>query len=258
MLALFSFLIIIVLSISVVRVGAIALELTGLPHDVALFQAQSAFSGAGFTTRESEAVVDHKLRRRIIRTLVLLGSAGISSSIATLILTFVNQGNESFLLRGGILAAGLLVIVLLSRSRVIYRLMKRVISRGLEKWSKQSILDYEEILGISRGYSISRFRVKPDSWLADRTLDSLQLEKEGALILAVFRTEKGKEKFIGIPTGETMIRPGDVLVCYSREKVSHLLSRRDKGPEGEAEHRSSSREEERLTQKRQARGGYEK
>lgn len=258
MLALISFLLIIVLSVSVVRVGSIALELTGLPHEVAIFQSQSAFSGVGFTTRESETVVEHKLRRRIVRTLVLLGSAGITSSIATLILTFVNQKDESFLLRGGILGGGLLMIVLLSRSRALHRLMKKLISRGLEKWSKQDIMDYEEILGISRGYIISRFRVKKDSWLADRTLDSLQLQKEGALILAVFRTEDDREKFIGIPTGKTAIRPGDVLVCYSREKVSQLLSRRDKGPQGEKEHRHSRREEERLSRKRQARGGYER
>lgn len=54
MVALVSLLTIIVLSITVVRIGATALELTGLSRDVAEFQAQSAFSGAGFTTQESE------------------------------------------------------------------------------------------------------------------------------------------------------------------------------------------------------------
>lgn len=42
MLALFSLLIIISLSILVIRIGATALELTGLSPDVAAFQAQSA------------------------------------------------------------------------------------------------------------------------------------------------------------------------------------------------------------------------
>jgi len=73
MVALFSLLIIISLSIIVVRVGAVALELTGLSSEIASFQAQSAFSGVGFTTTESEALVSHPVRRRIIRGLILLG-----------------------------------------------------------------------------------------------------------------------------------------------------------------------------------------
>lgn len=50
MIALVSLLIIVALPIIVVRIGAIALELTSLSSEIASFQAQSAFSGAGFTT----------------------------------------------------------------------------------------------------------------------------------------------------------------------------------------------------------------
>ena len=91
MIALISLLIIIALSIIVVRIGAIALELTGLSSEIASFQAQSAFSGAGFTTTESEAMVTHPVRRRIIRILILLGGAGVTTSMATLVLAFVGQ-----------------------------------------------------------------------------------------------------------------------------------------------------------------------
>ncbi len=40
------------LSILVIRSGAVALRLTGLPEQVARFQARSAFTGAGFTTSD--------------------------------------------------------------------------------------------------------------------------------------------------------------------------------------------------------------
>jgi len=49
MIALFTLLTIVLMPIIVVRIGAIALELTGLSPEIASFQAQSAFSGAGFT-----------------------------------------------------------------------------------------------------------------------------------------------------------------------------------------------------------------
>ena len=49
-------LIFIAVSFIVVRIGAAALELTGLSWDQAKFQALSAFTNAGFTTRESEQI----------------------------------------------------------------------------------------------------------------------------------------------------------------------------------------------------------
>lgn len=51
MIALVSLLVFILLSIIVVRFGAVALEMTGLSHEIASSRAQSAFSGVGFTPR---------------------------------------------------------------------------------------------------------------------------------------------------------------------------------------------------------------
>ncbi len=54
------------LSLVVARVAAKALILTGLDEGVAHFQARSAMTGTGFTTEESESVVNHPIRRRIL------------------------------------------------------------------------------------------------------------------------------------------------------------------------------------------------
>jgi hypothetical protein len=50
-------LIIVTASYLVIRIGALALELTGFESERASFQALSAFTNSGFTTRESEEVV---------------------------------------------------------------------------------------------------------------------------------------------------------------------------------------------------------
>ena len=63
MIAALTLLVVLTLSIVVVRAGAVALRLTGIPEEVARFQARSAFTGAGFTTSESEAIVNHPVRR---------------------------------------------------------------------------------------------------------------------------------------------------------------------------------------------------
>ena len=57
MFAVISLLAILSLSLLVVRIGAVALMMTGLSQEVASFRALSAFSGAVFTTGESELVV---------------------------------------------------------------------------------------------------------------------------------------------------------------------------------------------------------
>lgn len=50
----------VLISAVVVRVGAVALEMTGLDKDKASFQALSCFSGTGFTTREAELIAGHR------------------------------------------------------------------------------------------------------------------------------------------------------------------------------------------------------
>ena len=224
MIAAFSLLIIITLSMTVVRIGGIALELTGLSPEIASFQAQSAFSGTGFTTAESEALVSHPVRRRVVRALILFGSAGITTSIAALVIAFVGQTKHDVIVRFQTLLAGVLILFLLSRSRFIYRLMRVVMTRALKRWTRLRVFDYEELLGFGEGYAISRLVVKQESWLSGKKLNELHLEQSGMHILAIYRKIGGKEKFIGGLTGDTVVNVRDVLVCYAPEDVSEAIS----------------------------------
>ena len=91
--ALLALLTIVIFALLVVRVGAKALMMTGMSWDAASFQAYSAFFGVGFTTKEAEMVVDHPIRRRIIKQLILFGNIGLTSAFATLVLpTFTLVG----------------------------------------------------------------------------------------------------------------------------------------------------------------------
>ena len=77
------FIVTIMVSVLVVRVGAVAFNLTGLKWNVAKFQAMSCFTGTGFTTRESELVVASPRRRKIATYLIIVGHAGFVAMIAT-------------------------------------------------------------------------------------------------------------------------------------------------------------------------------
>jgi len=244
MVALFGLLTIIILSITIVRIGALALELTGLSEEIASFQSQSAFSGVGFTTSESETIVTHPVRRRIIRVLILLGSAGFTSTVATFILTFVGQTGKDAFLRGIILVLGIVFIFIFSRSKIVWKALRKVITAALEKYTSLKVCDYQEVLGLKEGYSVSRVFVDHDSWMVGKSLEQLQLNQEGILVLSVHRIIDREDKFIGMPAKDTIIDVDDILYCYGRSDALRNLARRERGYRGDKEHETEIKKEQ--------------
>ncbi|GAI01774.1 unnamed protein product [marine sediment metagenome] len=51
-------------NVMIIKVATAALKLTGLDERTASFQALSALTGTGFTTRESELIISQPMRRR--------------------------------------------------------------------------------------------------------------------------------------------------------------------------------------------------
>ena len=58
--------IVVFVSVMIRKVATVALELTGLDRSTSSFQALSALTSTGFTTREAELVTSHPTRRKII------------------------------------------------------------------------------------------------------------------------------------------------------------------------------------------------
>ena len=88
MASMFVLVVVIAVAWAIITVGATAYELTGLDREAAKFQALSAFTGTGFTTRISELVVRHPTRRRITSVLIILGYGGTATVVASLLASF--------------------------------------------------------------------------------------------------------------------------------------------------------------------------
>ncbi len=233
LIALFS---LIVLSLLVVRVGTIALLKTGLPREVAAFQAQSAFMGVGFTTAESESVVGHGVRRRIVRVLMLLGFGAGTSTLGTLVITFASGGAGSGPGVGTkilILVLFVLGLALLVHIPVFDRLLDRAITKALERTTHLDTVDLHELMNLDKGYSVATLPVNSDSWLADRTLRQLALANEGTLVLNVQR-ETGV--VIATPAARTRLHVGDQILAYGVEDELAVLHHRPAGPAGDEAH----------------------
>lgn len=251
MLAIFSVLLIIALSILVTRVAAVALTHTGLSRDVARFQARSAFSGVGYTTTEAERVTRHPVRRRIAMTLMLLGNAGIVTVIASLVLGVVDPGDTGpgLFIRLLILGGGVVALWLLAASPLVDRWLSSLISLSLERWTDLDVRDYAQLLHLTDDYGVQELRVRPDEWLVGRSLAELSLREEGIIVLGI---ERDDGDYVGAPRGETMVEAGDLMILYGRAEALDRLDRRPQGEAGERQHREGVAEQqrERATQAR--------
>lgn len=231
------------LSLIITRLATVALVLTGLSQEAARFQARSAFTGTGFTTREAESIVDHPVRRRIVMVLMILRSAGLISIIISLILSFVGSDTDQVkLTRLAYLACGVFVIWLLSQSRWIDRAMRKAMEHLLRRWSDLDTRDYVSLLNLSGPYTVREEAIDEDHWLASRGLGDCKLHKEGVLVLGIYRNDGS---YIGAPTGNTEIEPGDTLVLYGRAESLRELGERQAGAEGEQAHANAVEQQER-------------
>ncbi|MEE4357891.1 MAG: TrkA C-terminal domain-containing protein [Desulfococcaceae bacterium] len=244
MLPVISLLLVLVFSMLVTRIATVALTHTGLPHHTARFQARSAFTGVGFTTSESEKLVRHPVRRKILMLLMLFGNAGIVTAVSSLIISFVDINRSGGLwIKIAILVSGLLLLWLIAHSPWIERRLSSLISRLLKRYADLEVRDYDRLLHLSGEYHISEMQVQPADWLANCALKHLELRNEGVAVLGI--TRKNGD-YIGAPFGDTLIRPYDTLILYGRFSSIRNLDHRQKGIYGDIVHAESIKEQEKI------------
>ncbi|HYL52404.1 MAG TPA: TrkA C-terminal domain-containing protein [Acidimicrobiia bacterium] len=243
MIGVVSLLAFVLIALLVTRVATVALRTTGLSHETARFQARSAFSGVGFTTTESEDIVNHPVRRNIVLGLMLLSTGGVVTSISALLLSFVNTSGYQPLLRATIILAGLVVLWVLASSDWVEGRLSQLIERVLTRWTDLDVHDYVRLLEISGDYSITEFTVDADEWLCGRRVGDVQLAKEGVVVLGIRRRDG---HYVGVPPTGTPFEAGDTLVVYGRSTGMYELQDRKAGASGDAAHERAITEHSRV------------
>ncbi|MFH1479110.1 MAG: TrkA C-terminal domain-containing protein [Candidatus Omnitrophota bacterium] len=222
------FLTIIIVSFIVVRIGAIAFELTGLEWSLAKFQALSCFTGTGFTTKESELVTGNPQRRRIASVLIVLGHAGL----VTLIATFANSLRPDAILPRvrisfldgflpNFLAPLANLLIFLSVLFLVYRLFsntkaaakltdilrRRIVKKGIIKR-----VTFEELVVATGGYGVSKVEISEASPVLNKTLIDSGLRQHDVSVLVVDRGGITMSN----PPADTKILLGDKLICFGK------------------------------------------
>ena len=213
-------LIAILVSFIVVRIGGFALQLTGIEPDVARFQALSAFSGTGFTTREAERVVGNKTRRRIVTILIILGNAGMVTVIATLVASFTQvSGYMWFFIRLAIIVGGIFGLYqLIIRSNVGQRILDRL-QRPVINLILREAPAVEEVFHVEKDWAISLVMIKGSSNIIGLSVSDITVE-EDIEVLAIDRAGT----YLTKPNWDEKIAEGDRLLVYAnRKSVKRIL-----------------------------------
>lgn len=249
MTAILSLLLVVTLSILITRIAAVSLRHTGLARQTARFQARSAFSGAGFTTSESEKVVNHPVRWRIVLTLMLLGNAGLVTAVSSLILAFVAKGDDGLPLTYKVLLliGGLALLWAFATSYWVDRLLSRMVDWALKRFTRLDVSDYEGLLHLAGDYRIVEVPVQLGDWLDDRPLRELRPADEGVLVLGILSRDGD---WMGTPGGDTRPEDGDTLVVYGRTHAIRQLTERRAGDV--QDHQRAVADQARVTEQERA------
>ncbi|MDE0904405.1 MAG: potassium transporter TrkA [Planctomycetota bacterium] len=233
---------VVLFNLIVLRTGTLALRHTGLSREASSFQAQSAFMGVGFTTKESEALVNHPVRRRIVRILMWGGYSGIVVSVATIV-SGVGSSDGGLMRFMGLLLITSGLLLSLWQLPPVRKVADRVISRAISSLPDLRVIDFEKLLELEMGYTVAHLHVDRNRWMTGKNLRELRLADEGVLVLNVRRASGA---VIGTPKADTALEAGDLVLTYGRHECLERLRNRPLDPGGDLERVRSVEEHKEL------------
>ncbi|MDP8260684.1 MAG: TrkA C-terminal domain-containing protein [Candidatus Gygaella obscura] len=211
MIALFITIFIFILLAVVVEVATTALRMTGLDIRIARFQAMSALTGTGFTTRESELITDNKQRRIIVMSLMIIGPIGFVTILTSILLS---AREHVMLYQLLVLAVLALLLLKFSKSRKLMSVFHKAIETTLKKRHYPRKIVLEEILQLDENFGVCEIKIDKHSKLADKTLAQSDIKEKGFIVLAIQR----EDNLITVPHANDKILVNDILVVFGNLK----------------------------------------
>jgi hypothetical protein len=235
--AIATFTLVALLTLIVTRLATGVLVATGLPAGIARFQARSAYSGSGFTTTEAENVVNHPVRRRVVYSLMLIGSLGTPTLVVTVVLGFVAPGpGDTFERLLSLLAALVLVLLLLSSPPVTRWLEDLGHRYAGSRLMRALAAESEELLDLGDDFVVSSIPFsRTPGRESVRSLRSLREHVTDVEVLGVRQHEDGRVAYVGQGPTDLELTAGDSLVVHGRREAVRRLTASAPGAEGDGE-----------------------
>jgi Trk-type K+ transport system membrane component len=221
MYAIATFLVVAVFTMVFGRLATGALIATGVPPEIAAFQSRSAFSGAGFTTTETESVINHPMRRKIISTTMFVGSLGTPTLIVAVLIGFMAPGPGSTTERTLVTISGIVLIAMLIGNRPATDFLVKVGHRYANKRLIPVLSDsFETLLTLGDDFAVGSISLAADPADTYRSLRGLDEAVRGVRVLGIRR---GDEYFGETPI-DIELRQGDEILVYARlDQINSMI-----------------------------------
>ena len=219
------FVLLIIFYILIADIITILFRLTGMTEERARFQVISLLTNSGFTTQESEAVVNLKIRRRLARATMLFGYAFTVTILSTTVNVFMTMSESE-------LSTVLLLLPVLLLILSVFYLLRRssFLKSKFDKWietigyrimfgkdANQVILveEYGSMV-VAHIYLHTVPKILRDTTLADSGIMS---EYKLLIMMVKSSNEDAKQA-----NGTTILQPKDtIMVLGKRQTIREIF-----------------------------------
>jgi hypothetical protein len=206
----------------VLEIAVVLFVSTGLDVEVARFQVVSMLTATGFTTKESELIARHPIRRKISIFLILFGMFSLAVMIS-FISTVLVKDLRMLELLGVTAFFGVFLIVVKNKS--VHSKLTRGFKKHLNKEYELHEMPIQEILYIDDQDWFVNIQICKDSTFIHKKINEVILPEEDIQLLYVQRwQEKIRSELHTINFQE-----GDILLLYGikstiEKKFHHELA----------------------------------
>lgn len=192
---------------TVIEINTSIFVATGLERKIARFQVISMLTGTGFTTGESELIIDHPVRRKLGAFLILFGAF----SLAVIISAISNLLSDSFYtMEIAYVAGGLLGLLFILKAPAVQRMMGAKMKSELKENYELADLPISDVLLMDDDDEVREIAIKEDSRFAHKTFDQIVEREDDIMLLFIKRGEIN----IRNKAYDTKVEPGDKLIVY--------------------------------------------
>lgn len=194
-------------------------RITGLTEEKARFQVVSLLTNSGFTTNESEIILNSKIRRRIAKATMLFGYAftvTIVSSVVTMFLSFDTTEIGGVALQIFFVVVLFILFYIIRNTRAVKSRFDLLIEQiaNMVMFGKKSnpivlLDDYGDLVVAQIGLNTV------PAILQDTMLKDAVLKSKYEILIMMLKNKEGQSMQVD---AETIVTKGDILVVLGTKK----------------------------------------
>ncbi len=195
----------------VIEISAILFSYTGLKKQISRFQVISMMTGTGFTTKESDLIIDHPIRRKICGFLILFGAfslAVIISAISNLL------ADDFYTSKVAFIAALLFLLLITLKMPKVKDLFRQKFNTELEEKYELKDMPMKDVFLIDQRHTLEELTIKASSKYSSKPLNEL-IHNYDFTVLFI----KRGEEIIHKDLYNTNLNEGDILYVYGDQKA---------------------------------------